>query len=422
MEPLKAERILIVEGVMDEARTAARAERMIEALNPDSIEHVDDARLCEIMEDPEIVGGGRHGMYAEIDPVVIFNRERLDETEEEREARIDANPCLKRGGYPLGGYDSFHWRHTGTAKHRAETGWVCTPAWQLHTIWGCHYRCSYCSLGHYVNILMNMEQFVEALPDLIAEHAPNQGLFQYDNGTDTVSFEPEYGGAKLMIDFFAGREDQFLELYVGKSANVDFLLDYDHRGHTVCCWSLSSRTQASEFEWRSAPMEERIEAARRCEEAGYHVRHRFSPIIPVRNWREEITEMIELLFANCNPDVITFETLRFMKLEQIEEAFDVELLDPEFVEVMKTDDREDFPRGDEIPDEFRHRIYRHIFDELERVSPETPYAFCREQRSTWECFAEDFDRHNQHPDRYVCNCGAYSQPGHELLRTTQAIG
>ncbi len=419
MEPLKAQRVLIVEGVMNEPRAVARAERLLSELNPDSVEHVDDARLCEVLGDREIVGSGRHGMYAEIEPVVIFNRERLDEPEEEGQARMDAHSCLTRR---LAGHDAFYWRRSGTAKHRRETGMVCTPAWQLHTIWGCHYRCSYCGLGHYVNILMNMEEFVEALPGLIAEHAPNQGLFQYDNGTDTVSFEPEYGGTKLMIDFFAGRENQFLELYVGKSANVDFLLDYDHRGHTVCCWSLAGRTQAREFEWLSAGMEERIEASRKCDEAGYHVRHRFSPIIPVRNWREEMREMIELLFANCNPDVITFETLRYMNWEQIEDSFDVDLLDEEFVEVMRTDDRETFPRGNEIPDEYRHKIYRFVFDELQRVSPETPYAFCREQRDTWEYFAEDFERHNQRPDRYVCNCGGYSAPGHELLRTTQAIG
>jgi DNA repair photolyase len=419
VEPLKAERVLIVDGVMDDPRAAARAERLIAALQPETIERVDDARLVEVLQGLKTTGSGLHGMYREIDPVVIFNRERLDEPDEQARARIEAHPGLT---LRLSGHDAFHWRHTGTAKHRAESGWVCTPAWQLHTIVGCHYRCAYCSLGYYVDIMMNFEQFVEALPRLIAEKAPRQGLFQYDNATDTVSFEPEYGGSKLLIDFFAGRKDQFLELYVGKSANVDFMLDYDHRGHTVCCWSLSTRTQCSEFEWRSASMEERIEASRKCEQAGYHVRHRFSPIIPVRNWREEISEMIEMLFANCTPDVITFETLRYMRYGRLEAAFDLDLLDPEFVDIMKSDTRESVQSGEEIPLEFRRTIYRHVIDELERVSPQTPYAFCRELRDNWEFFAEDFARHNQHPDCYVCNCGGYSNPGHELLRTTQAIG
>ena len=42
-----------------------------------------------------------------------------------------------------------------------------------------------------------------------------------------------YGAAKLLIEFFARQPGRALELYVGKSDNVDYLLDYDHRGHTV---------------------------------------------------------------------------------------------------------------------------------------------------------------------------------------------
>ncbi len=422
METLKASRLLVVEGVLNDPRAAARAERLQAQLRPDSVEHVDDARLCEIMDDPEIVGTGHHGMYAEIDPVVILNREHVGETPDERQARLDANPCLSRGAWPLGGFRGFYWRDSGSAAHRKRTGTVCTPAWQIHSAWGCHYRCAYCSLGHYVNLMMNLEEFVESLPALIERHAPSQGLFQYDNGTDIVSFEPEYGGSELMVNLFAHRESQFLELYVGKSANVDFLLDLDHRGHTVCCWSLSGRTQSREIEWRSATMEERIEASRRCQEAGYHVRHRFSPIVPVRGWREEMREMIELLFAAVTPDVITFETLRYLNFEQLHSQFDPKMLDPEFLEVMEADEREQIQSGEEIPIQYRRAVYRFVIDELERASPETPYALCREKRTTWDLFAEDFGRHGQGPDRYVCNCGPYSAPGDPLLRTTTAVG
>jgi len=120
--------------------------------------------------------------------------------------------------------------------------------------------------------------------------------------------------------------------------------------------------------------------------------------------------------------VITFETLRYMRYGRLEASFDLDLLDPEFVDIMKSDTRESVQSGEEIPPEFRRTIYRHVIDELERVSPQTPYAFCRELRDNWEFFAEDFARHNQHPDCYVCNCGGYSNPGHELLCTTQVIG
>jgi hypothetical protein len=66
--------------------------------------------------------------------------------------------------------------------------------------------------------------------------------------------------------------------------------------------------------------------------------------------------------------------------------------------------------GAEVPEEFARTIYEFIFAELDRVSPRTVVAFCRERRTLWEHFAEPLARRGQHPDDYVCNCGPYSVP------------
>jgi spore photoproduct lyase len=337
----------------------------------------------------------------------VLNRGRFDDDEAERERRIEAYPALGRELF--NGYDMFHWRRSGCEEYRRETGLVCQPAWQLHTVNGCHFRCAYCHLGWLVNIMMNMEEFVSRL-DGWMEQCPEQTLFQYDNGTDTVCFEPEYGGAKLLIDYFAGRPHQALELYVGKSDNVDFLLDYDHRGHTVCCWSLSGPTQSVAFEPRSAPCDRRIESMRKCADAGYPVRVRLSPIIPVKGWREENRTMIGDLFGAVSPDVVTIETIRFQDYGGIRRLFDMSLLDEEFVEVMKAAPEEKSAPGCEVPDDYRTMVYDFVISEIERVSPGTPYAFCREKRDLWDHFADEFERHDQDPDDYLCNCGPFSAP------------
>jgi hypothetical protein len=424
MDPLKASKICIVEGVENDPRTADRARRLLGAIETDSVEGVDEPRLAEIAGEIAESPRPRHGMSLKVEPVVILNLARFGDSEEVKQARREQHPDLfKLGGtFPISGYGGFFWRPSGTAEHRQRTGWVCQPAWQLHTAWGCHYRCAYCSLGHFVNLMMNLEEFVATLDAEIEAHAPQQTLFQYDNGTDIVSFEPEYGGSRLLVEYFAGRDGQFLELYVGKSANVDFLLDLDHRGHTVCCWSLSGRTQSTRIERGAASMAERIEAARRCQEAGYHVRHRFSPFVPVKGWREETREMIEALFAQVKPDVITFESIRYLGYEALVRDLGPDLLDAEFLEVMRSVAGVEVQSGEEVPIDYRRKMYRFIIDELERVSPETPYAFCREQRSTWEYFADDFGRHGQGPDGYACNCGPFSAPGNPLLATTSAVG
>jgi spore photoproduct lyase len=257
--------------------------------------------------------------------------------------------------------------------------------------------------------MLNVEDFVARLDGWLTQ-CPDQTLFQYDNWTDTVCFEPEYGGARLLIGYFAQKPGKALELYVGKSDHVDFLLDYGHRGQTVCCWSLGGRTQSVEFEWRAAPMAARIEAMRKCQNAGYPVRVRLSPIIPVRGWRDENREMIDLLFRTVQPDLVTIETLRFLNYEAMARSFDLSLLDEDFVAAMRGFSGQPCASGCEVPDEFRERVYEFILAEVERVSPATPVAFCREKRTLWEVFADSFSRHSQYPDAYVCNCGPFSAP------------
>lgn len=416
MTPLKASKLYIVEGVEEETLTCERARRLQTGILTDNIEYIGDDELEQAVKSGEL-NSRRHGVKAEFEPVVIFNRFRFDDKDEVKEKRRADFPNIFKK-VKLSGYGGIDWRDSGSADYRKRTKLVCNPAWQIHTIRGCHFRCAYCSLGNPIIIMMNIEDLVERLDDTIA-NAPGQTLYQYDNGTDTVCFEPEYGGSKLLIEYFAERKSEYLELYVGKSDNVDYLLDLEHLGHTVCCWSVSGKTQSEFFEYKTASPEERIRSARLCQEAGYHVRFRLSPIIPVKDWKSENQELIELIFAETKPDVITFETLRFLDYDAISNSFDTSLLDHEFLNVMKEFKGEEYLQGCQIPHQYRKKVYRFIIDELERVSPETPYALCRAPRVMWECLSEDFARHGQSPDYYVCNCGPYSAPGHELLRTVQ---
>jgi len=425
--PIKASRIYIMDGVEDDPFMHDRTRRLESGIQAKSIQHIDDAELNEIVAQNGLNSPQHHGMKADIESIVIFNRFRFDDPPELREERRAKFPALFANyGYKFHGYGGFDFSDTGSPAYRQRTGIICQSAWKIHTICGCPFLCSYCYFAHCINIMMNVEEYVDRLDDYI-EEAPGQTLYQWDNWSDVTCFEPEYGGAKLLVEYFAkfaqtgmSVPPKYLELYVGKSDNVDFLLDLDHRGHTICCWSLSGRTQSTEIEYRTASIDERIAAAKRCQEAGYHVRFRLSPIIPVRNWEAENREMIEALFAEVKPDVITFETLRFRDYNAIEREIDLSLLDPEFLQAMRDAQGKKHPQGCEIPHDFRRKVYRFIIDELERVGahgnmPLPPYALCRAPKVMWDEFADDFARHGQSPDRYVCNCGPTSAPGHELL-------
>jgi spore photoproduct lyase len=421
MMRLRASQLLIVEGVEEDADTRRRAERMRPLIDADGVRHVGDEQLNAVVEELDLNRPTRHGMDMDDDAVIIFNRFRFDDSPQQRAAREERYPALFAAPIrKLGGYGGFDWKVSGTPEWRRRTGCVTQPMYQLHTIVGCPFRCAYCSLGHCYNIMMNMEQYVERLDGWIGRQAGDQTLFQYDNYTDTVCFEPEYGGAELLVAHFANADGRWLELYVGKSDNVEFLLPLEHKGGTIACWSMSGRTQSMAIERGAADVEARIQAARRMQQAGYHVRFRLSPIIPVENWEAENRELIERIFELTEPEVITFETLRYLDYDDIVQLLDVSLLDGEWLEVMRSVRGQTPSQGGEIPDEYRRRVYRFIMDELERVSPHTPYAFCREARSSWEFFAADFARHGQHPDNYVCNCGRISTPDNPIFAQAHA--
>lgn len=413
MFPVKARGLYIKQEAADDPRSMARIRRMLPFIHYAGKPVIlDDAGLCQLLR-TERSHWSRHGRHAdEVEPVVVFNQFLYNHSDEERARRKSAFPELFEGGGPAhyAGYGGFDWRASGDATYRQTTGRVCQPAYALHSFWGCHFRCAYCNLGHVAEVYVNLEDWAEHIEEGLAnlENSPNQKLFQWDNGTDIVCFEPEYGGTRMLIELFARQPDKVLELYVGKSDFVEFMLDYDHRGHTVCCWSLSHETQARDLEKRSASMEDRLRAARLCQEAGYPVRIRFSPMVPTVGWEKDIRHMIRRMFDEIQPEVLTIEPLRFYNYEQLGADFDEGVLDPEFVEAMKDVSNPKIHLDKQFPDELIQRMYRVVFDEVGRISPATPIAFCREKRSTWEVFREELAKTGQGPDNYACNCGPFS--------------
>ena len=185
---------------------------------------------------------------------------------------------------------------------------------------------------------------------------------------------------------------------------MDFLLDLEHRGHTIMLWTLSTPTVSRRIEIDTATTEQRIEAARKCQAAGYPVRFKFKPIVPVRNWRQEATDMLEKLFAAVRPDNLSMETLFFRNVDELKRMFDQDLFDPEFIRMMERHEAENGIPDEykSIPEAFRIEIYEHYVAEVKRLSPETPVSLCAESAGAWAHMAPLLE---QGPDDFVCNCG-----------------
>ena len=206
-----------------------------------------------------------------------------------------------------------------------------------------------------------------------------------------------------------------------KSDNVEYLADYEHNGNTIVCWTVSCDTVSRHIEKNAPPMVDRIAAARFCQDAGYTVRARFSPIIPVRNWREENAEMIGEYLSIVQPDVLTIDMFKWIKPHEIREIFDVSLWDEEYLgyadryAAMDPDERPlgIIPNGKQIfPHHARAEVYRFFLERIRELSPDTPVALCGETPEMWRELGPEL---RMAPDNYVCACGPTSVPGNPLL-------
>jgi len=299
---------------------------------------------------------------------------------------------------------------------------VCWTLHDIHSAWGCVHRCSYCQRGSVYVVNLNVEQFVGKVGELLDE-TPWQKTFRYDVEQDVFAIEPEYGACEMLLREFARRQDQYL-IFFTKSANTDFLLSLPHNGHTIMLWTLSTHTAGRRYEAGTGTMEERIEAARRCQEAGYTVRFKLKPIIPHRGWREETTAMFEYLYSRVKPDNLSMELVFVDSMAELEETLGRDSLDAEFVaaaaeaEAERGDNwRRDLDGEKPFPFEVKQEVYRHVIGESRRLSPETPVTLCAETQRMWAALGDLLDGE---PWNYPCNCGPHCTPG--LRRITDVAG
>jgi len=407
--------VYIHERVADDPRAKARVERMLARVRcPQEPEVVDDARLSEISLSRHwpTRAGWRTGQWKlQGDPILIFNTFAWNTSEEAR----------RRAQYP--GLAAWHldgggaWSRRRGRNYYGSRGTVCQDALELHSAWGCLHRCDYCHIGEFLNITVNLEELVDRLPGLLADN-PWLQLYKYDNQTDTIALEPEYGASELMVEFFAKTQDKYLMLYT-KSDNVDHLLPLGHRGHTIVSFTISCDTVAREVEKNTPGTRRRITAAAKAEQAGYTVRVRFSPIVPVRNWRDESEAMIRDLLSRVKPDIITMDLLGWMNPEAIGEIMDLSLLDARFLEGMRELFRSGspgpayYPSAKHIfPHNLRLEVYEFVLGEIRRWNRDVRVSLCNETVEIWREFGP---RLGMTPEDYVCGCGPTSVPGNPLL-------
>ena len=184
----------------------------------------------------------------------------------------------------------------------------------------CSLGCTYCILQAYfpnsnLRLFANLEDVMQQLAEHL-QRSPGQ-IHRIGTGefTDSLLLDPLTHISEILVPFFAAQSNAILELKT-KTAQIDLLEEMDHRGHTIVAWSLNPPQVIAEDEAGAATLEERLEAAQRCQQWGYRVAFHFDPLLAHPDWQQGYREVVDRLFSSVDPEGIAWislGTLRFMR-------------------------------------------------------------------------------------------------------------
>lgn len=415
MYPLRPPRILMHEAVAANPLYRSRVERVVSALQePVSVEVYADRDLPALLEGGLAAGRKPMGTLSRVpDPVLLFNAFRFEGDPAERLGRFSDAERKRWGGLlrELLGDRAFQWANYNQEGDDARHDKVCRPCWRIHLQNGCVHKCAYCGAGGLLISAVNVEEYSHWLGNLIARH-PWQLTYLLDDDADPPCLEPELGVLGPLIEYFGTLKDRYLIIHT-KTWNTAWLRGLRHHGNTIIVWSLSGATQSRVIEPATGTTEQRIEAARIAEEAGYTVRYKFKPIIPVQGWEEDAAAAVKQVFERTHPDVISLCAFMWMDVGELRRRLPVERLDPAFLQAAdEARERMADTRARPFPPDFRRRLYEHYVREIRRWDPQVPVSVSTENFAMWKEL-EGLLGYNAR--NYPCGCGPYTVPGAPVL-------
>lgn len=193
----------------------------------------------------------------------------------------------------------------------------------------CPMDCTYCILQAYLNNpMMVVYANVSSLAAELDRRIPERGTAAASRAlrigtgefTDSLALDHLTGYSDLLMDYFAGRPELFIE-FKTKTDIVDSFLGRDPLPNVLLSWSVNALNVTGREEHRSASMEERMAAARKCADAGYAITLHFDPIIDYDDFGPMMKAAVEMIFDHLRPEsikYISFGCYRFIpKLKDI---------------------------------------------------------------------------------------------------------
>ncbi len=277
---------------------------------------------------------------------------------------------------------------------KKKTDVVCPHFMELKWGYGCPYDCAWCFLKGTLRMLPDKTAPKTKERAKIEKHVRSALIHNkypevFNTGELCDSLMDERGNSPFsqwIIDIFQ-EQDTHKVLFLTKSAYVKRLLEIPDHSQALVSFSLNADSVAKRWEKAPSPTA-RMNAAAKLADAGWDVRVRIDPIVPVPNWRRAYGSLIDRMFTLFTPDRITLGTPRGLQstLNNVTDKSWLEYLD---------DKQSGW--GKKVSDAKREELYRWFFDKLEDHISLDKVGLCKETLAMFDVLGRNFKKQ-------VCNC------------------
>ena len=204
------------------------------------------------------------------------------------------------------------------ASSRNDAGKLCCGYMIADVISNCDYECTYCYLQNYLNapyltVYANVAALFDDIETLLRAQPQQQVRIGSGEFSDSLSLDPLTGLSGLVVPFVRQFSNILFE-FKTKSAWVDGLLDHDPRGRVMVSWSVNPEPVVRREEHKTASLAARLQAARRCRDAGYHIGLHFDPLLYYAGWEADYEPFVDQVFRTLSPReiaTVSMGSLRF---------------------------------------------------------------------------------------------------------------
>lgn len=286
-------------------------------------------------------------------------------------------------------------RFDKTPVPRNENDVVCPHFLEFKWANGCNFDCAWCYLNGTFRFrpekkqpyLKNKLKIIEHLETFFSSSNGSVEMLNSGELSDSLVFEGTgFSLTKDIIPIFK-QEAKHKLLILTKTTNVKGLLKSNSQDFVVISFSVNAYPISEKWEHDAPKSNDRVKAAKKVSDAGYKVRLRIDPMVPIEGWQRSYLQLIDDIFSSFIPDRITIGSLRGLQ-STINNS-----KDKSWVEYL--DDSSNW--GKKISFEKRYEMYSTVIEYLKQNYNYSDVGLCKETIGMWKKLEMNYQE-------IRCNC------------------